>query len=324
MKIAKQFSLLKVGVAATTCVLLTSACGVSQSTSATDFAGGSITPISQLKDVGLTVSSKEYDEQIILSQIAIVALQAAGAKVKDETGLQGTGTVRKALTSGQADIYWEYTGSAWFEILGQTQSYPGPELYKSVSDLDLSKNQISWLAAAPMNDTYAIGVTKKFAEETGVKSLSEMAAYIEKNPSEGTMCVENEFLQRPDGLAGMKNAYGMQNIETKLMGGSVVYTQLASGNTCNFGDIYSTDGRIVGLDLLPLHDDKAFFPTYNPAVTMRQETLQKYPEIKALLEPIAAKLDDKTITVLNSQAADGTKPHTIAVNWLKTEGLIGK
>ena len=150
-----------------------------------------------------------------------------------------------------------------------------------------------------------------------------MAAYIEKNPNEGTMCVENEFLQRPDGLAGMKEAYGMDNIETKLMGGSVVYTQLASGNTCNFGDIYSTDGRIVGLDLIALQDDKAFFPAYNPAVTMRQATLQKHPEIKALLEPIAALLDDKTITTLNSQAADGTKPLVIAVNWLKSEGLIG-
>ncbi|WP_427008569.1 glycine betaine ABC transporter substrate-binding protein [Pseudarthrobacter sp. H2] len=323
VKIRKRFSRSGLVVTAAAFVLIASACGVVPSTNAKDFVGGSIKPISQLKDASLTVSSKEYDEQLVLSQIAITALQAAGANVKDKTGLQGTGTVRKALTSGQADLYWEYTGSAWFEILGQTETHPGRELYKKVSDMDLTTNKISWLAAAPMNDTYAVAVTKTFSEQTGIKSISDMAAYVEKNPAAGTMCVENEFLQRPDGLSGMKEKYGIQNIETKLMGVSVVYTQLAAGNTCNFGDIYSTDGRIVGLNLIPLQDDKEFFPSYNPAVTLRQETLQKYPEIKGLLDPIVAKLDDKTITALNAQAADGMKPRTIAVNWLKSNGFIG-
>lgn len=318
----KKSPLVKFAVAAT-CVLITSACAANPSTSASDYAGGSIKPISQLKDVPLTVGSKEYDEQLVLSQIAIVALQAAGATVKDQTGLQGTGTVRKALTSGQIDVYWEYTGTGWFEILGQTQPHLAPELYKAASDMDLAKNKISWLAAAPMNDTYAIGVTKKFSEATGVKSISDMTAYIKSNPGSDTLCVESEFLQRPDGLAGMQKAYGMQDMQAKPMGGAVIYTQLAAGSTCNFGAINSTDGRLVGLGLISLQDDKAFFPAYNPAVTMRQETLQKYPEIKALMEPIAAKIDDATITALNAKAADGMNPRTVAMNWLKSEGLIG-
>jgi len=321
MKRINSSSLVKLGIAAT-CILLTSSCATSQAASVEDYAGGSVEPIAQLKDVSLTVGSKEYDEQLVLSQIAIVALEAAGAKVEDQTGLQGTGTVRKALTSGDIDLYWEYTGTGWFELLGQTQPYPAAELYTVASEMDLKENQISWLNAAPMNDTYAIGVTKEFSEANNISSISEMVDFIKKNPGSDTLCVESEFLQRPDGLTGMQKAYGMQDMEPMKMGSAVIYTQLAAGD-CNFGAINSTDGRLVGLKLMSLQDDKGFFPAYNPAVTMRQETLQKYPEIKALLEPIAQKIDDATITALNSQAADGTKPRTVAVNWLKSEGFIG-
>ena len=322
MKKMKNSTLVKFGIAAT-CVLLTSSCATTVTAGGSEFAGGSIEPIAELTDVAFTVGSKEYDEQLVLSQIAIVALEAAGAKVKDQTGLQGTGTVRKALTSEQIDLYWEYTGTGWFEILAQTQPYQAAELYTVTSEMDLATNKISWLAAAPMNDTYAIGVTQKFSKESGITSISEMADYIESNPGSDTLCVESEFLQRPDGLAGMLTAYGMQEMESMKMGGAVIHTQLATGDTCNFGAINSTDGRLVGLKLMSLEDDKGFFPAYNPAVTLREETLQKYPSIKDLMEPIAAKIDTLTITELNSQAADGTSPRTVAENWLRAEGLIG-
>ncbi|MBC7763523.1 MAG: glycine/betaine ABC transporter substrate-binding protein [Candidatus Saccharibacteria bacterium] len=321
MKITKKSSFFAVSVVVA-CVLITSACSATPaSTSAT--TAGSIKPVAKLKGVALTVGSKEYDEQLILGQIAIAALEAAGATVKDQTGLQGTGTVRTALTSGQIDLYWEYSGTGWFSLLGQTDPHPAAELYKLTSAMDLAKNKISWLAAAPMNDTYAIGVTNKFSKASGVKSISDMVAYTASHPGSDTLCVESEFLQRPDGLPGMEKAYGLKDMIPKKMGGAVIYTELATGTTCNYGAINSTDGRLVSLGLMSLKDDKGFFPAYNPAVTMTQATLQKYPEIKALLEPIAAKIDDKTITTLNSQAAEGTKPRTIALNWLKSAGFVG-
>src|SRR5215813_10338744 len=74
--------------------------------------GGSIKPIPQLKGVQIKVSSKEFDEQLLLGQIAIVALQAAGASPVDKTNITGSDNVRKALTTGAVDLYWEYTGTA--------------------------------------------------------------------------------------------------------------------------------------------------------------------------------------------------------------------
>src|SRR5680860_215119 len=69
-----------------------------------DGGGGSS---DELADTSLTVGSKEFTEQVILGQIAILALAAAGATVKDETGIEGTANVRKALDSGEIDMYWE-------------------------------------------------------------------------------------------------------------------------------------------------------------------------------------------------------------------------
>jgi len=314
---------LRIGLAATVWVLLLSACGLSQNTTLSAVKAAGIQPVAELKDVALTVGSKEFDEQIILSQITIAALQAAGAAPVDKTGLQGTGTTRTALTSGQIDLYWEYTASAWFSILGQTKPLAGNDLYEAVSAKDLADHKIVWLPAAPLNDTYAIAVNSAFAKESGIKTLSQMSDYIAKNPAAGSLCVENEFLQRDDGLSGMKTAYAMQGLQSKLMGVAVVYSQVAEGKACNFGEIYSTDGRIGSLDLVTLTDDKGFFKTYNPAPTVRLETLTKYPELKTLLEPVIAKLDTQTMTRLNAEAAAGKSPRDVAITWLQANGFIG-
>jgi len=76
--------------------------------------------------VELRVGSKEFAEQLILGQIAVAALGAAGAKVTDRTGLTGTEGAREALTSGEIDLYWEYTGTGWITILGNDEPLAGP------------------------------------------------------------------------------------------------------------------------------------------------------------------------------------------------------
>src|SRR3712207_7907289 len=45
---------------------------------------------SDLTGLEITVGSKEFTEQLILGQIAIQALENAGATVRDRTGLAGT------------------------------------------------------------------------------------------------------------------------------------------------------------------------------------------------------------------------------------------
>jgi osmoprotectant transport system substrate-binding protein len=57
----------------------------------------------------------------------VQALEAAGAKVEDRTNLVGTPVVRGALTSGEIDMYWEYTGTAWLGPIGNTNPVAGEQ-----------------------------------------------------------------------------------------------------------------------------------------------------------------------------------------------------
>jgi osmoprotectant transport system substrate-binding protein len=86
---------------------------------------------------------------------------------------------------------------------------------------------------------------------------------------------------------------------------------------------FATDGRIKGFDLVVLQDDQSYFPVYNPAPVVKKATAEKYPELEAIFNELAAKLDTATMTELNFQA-DGEHKNVkdVARDWLKSAGLI--
>src|SRR5918996_6120352 len=73
---------------------------------------GSLAAI-DLSGASFTVGSKEFTEQIVLGEIAVQALEATGATVGTLTTITGSTNVRTALTAGEIDMYWEYTGTGW-------------------------------------------------------------------------------------------------------------------------------------------------------------------------------------------------------------------
>ena len=121
--------------------------------------GGGTSGEVDLSDANITVGSKEFTEQLILGQMSIMVLENAGATVKDQTRLAGSVAVRKALTSGQIDMYWDYTGTGWIVYLGHTKPIEDSQKqYEAVAKEDLKENGIEWLPPAPANNTYAIAL----------------------------------------------------------------------------------------------------------------------------------------------------------------------
>lgn len=281
----------------------------------------------KLSGASLAVGSKDFSESIILGQIARLALENEGASVDDKTNIQGSANTRKALTSGEIDLYWEYTGTAWITYLGNTKPLDDPQKqYEAVAKQDLKENNVKWLARAPLNNTYAFAVRSEAANKLGVSTLSDLTRLYKENPEAVTLCVESEFKGRDDGLPGMLKAYGLQDLpqeNIKVVETGIIYTQVDKGKTCNFGEVFATDGRIQALGLKVLKDDRRFFPIYNAAPTLMQKTYKKYPEIANVLDPIAAKLDTETMSKLNAQAdVEGRDPEDVAQEWLQKEGFI--
>jgi osmoprotectant transport system substrate-binding protein len=280
----------------------------------------------ELKGATFTVGSKDFSESIILGEITIDLLRAHGATVNDKTNIKGSTNTRTALTSKNIDMYWEYTGTGWVTYLKHTTPIPDAQKqYDAVAQEDLAKNKIVWGKPAPLNNTYAFAIRKDKATSLGVTTLSDLAALAKSKPAEATFCIESEFSTRDDGWPGMTKAYGIDvpKSNVKSLDTGVIYSETKKGQTCNFGEVFATDGRIASMGLTVLQDDKHFFPVYNAALTLRQDTSTKYPQVQRYLEPVAAKLTDNVMQQLNAKVdADGLKPEEVAHDWLKEQGFI--
>jgi len=280
------------------------------------------------REAQFAVGSESFTEQEVLGNITIEVLEAADATVIDRTGLGGNEAVRAALESGEIDLYWEYTATGWLVHLSETSSIPNPqEQYDAVARQDLEENGIRWLDPAPGNDTYAIAASEKTGRDLGVETISDLKRLVEDRPEEATLCLNNDddFRTRFDGLPGLERAYGFQFPEENLIEMSVdaVYNATDEAEICNFGVVFTTSGFIRELDLHLLEDDKAFFAVYNPALTVRQEVFEQYPQLRKIFAPISQELDTETLRKLNYAVdVQGESPERVARTWLRENDFI--
>lgn len=269
----------------------------------------------------ITVGAKNFTEQYVLGNIISILLENNGFAVTEKFGT-GSAITREGLVSGQTDLYAEYTGTASLVYLKHEEVITDPvELYNKVKKEDLEKNGIVWLDRSGINNTYAIALTKEQVAEIG-STLSELTKYVNQH-HDLIWGIDHEFAERADGLPGLAEHYGMninkKNIKTMDVG--LTYEALNRGQT-DITMVFATDGKIKKYGLQVLKDDQQFFPVYNICVNVREEVLNKYPEIREILKPIS-ELDDKTMTELNYQVdATGLPAKLVAENFLREKGYI--
>ncbi|MBF6347687.1 MULTISPECIES: glycine betaine ABC transporter substrate-binding protein [Nocardia] len=277
----------------------------------------------------LTVTSKSFTEGVLLGKITATYLAAAGAEVTDLTGAPGSASSRQAQLNGDADVLWEYTGTGWVNYHNQTEIIPDPqELWQAVHDIEKSEYDLEWLPPANFDNTYAFAASAPTAERLGVRSLSDVAALP---VADRTFCVDDEFFSRSDGFLPMLEKYGIPYNDPNgvpaanvtRMDAGVVYTATAQGAPCNFGMVYTTDGRVKNLNLVVLEDDRKFFLPYSGTAVVRSEIIERYPPLRELLGTISERLTDDLMQDLNGRVdIDGEDPADVAYDWLKSEGLV--
>jgi osmoprotectant transport system substrate-binding protein len=316
-------------LAGATALVLTG-CGLQPATAFVPAANpGSITKITGLpSDAHLTIASKNFTEQIILGKIAVLAAKASGFQVTDETNVPGSVAVRQLMTSHGADMTYEYTGTAWLTYMGHKSGIADKqEQYQAVRKQDLP-NGLTWLQPAPLNNTYALAVRKEAVSKLG--NITKLSQIADLPVSERTFCVESEFNSRSDGFKPMLAKYGLTlgsadgvpSSNVSVLDTGTVYTATDRGR-CNFGEVYTTDGRIESLGLSVLQDDEGFFPAYNVAPVFDTATLQKYPQLGRVFDEISPKLTSSTLRKLNYEVdVAGKEPADVAADWMVSEGFI--
>ncbi len=311
--------------------LLLTGCGLQAATQYTPAASpAAIQPLDGVEGDEVVVGSKNFTEQLVLGKIAVIALQVAGFDVVDRTNIPGSVPARQGMVNGEIDMEWEYTGTAWLSYLGESAPIADPqEQYVAVRDAE-EANGLAWLPPAEANNTYAFAVRSEAAAELGgITTLSQIA---ELPVEERTFCVESEFASRNDGLVPMLETYGLElgapqgvprdNIRTLDTG--AVYEATDQG-ACNFGEVFTTDGRITALDLTVLEDDRNFFPNYNVAPVLLTTTLEEHPELADLFAEITPLLTNDVLQDLNARVdVDGEDPGDVALEWMVSEGLVDR
>lgn len=288
--------------------------------------GGSDTDAEAASGTTITVGSKDFTENILLGNMLVVALQAAGVDVIDQTNLGGTNVNRDALLAGEIDVYAEYNGTGWTVHLSQEDpSFDRQELYGQVAVQDLAENDIRWVGLSPFNNTYGFAASPAATEANGGEAFTfqTMAEYLAANPA-AVACMESEFPDRPDGLILWEEhtGYSLPQSQQVILETGVIYTQTGDDN-CDFGEVFTTDGRIDGLGLT-LVDDPGVMIIYNVSFTFRDDTLSTADTelITDIAERILRDLDNETMVALNFEVdINGREYVDVAREYLESIGL---
>jgi osmoprotectant transport system substrate-binding protein len=268
------------------------------------------------------VGAKNFTEQYILGHMIVKLLENADYDVNATMGTGSTVT-RKALETGQTDLYPEYTGTAWMLYLKHDSVITDPEeLYQKVKKEDLEKNGIVWLDPSKVNNTYAMAITQEATDTIGT-SLSDLAAYVNENPEKVVFGINQEFYERSDGFFAMAEHYGMEidRDQVRAMDTGLTFEAMERGQV-DVTMVFATDGKIKKYNLFVLEDDKQFFPVYSLAVCVRKDVLDKHPDLEEILAPIT-ELTDDVMQELNYRVdVQGLPEEMVAEEYLKEQGII--
>ncbi|MGB3223766.1 MAG: ABC transporter substrate-binding protein [Desulforhopalus sp.] len=278
----------------------------------------------------VTVGSKIDTEGALLGQMIILMLEKNGFETEDKTEFGPTPIIRKAIISGEIDIYPEYTGNGAFFFTGQDASLwkEQSKAYKKVKELDLKENNLVWLNPSPANNTWALAVGGDLAEQDTLKTLEDFAALI-KSGGVVKLAACEEFVTRADALPSFEEAYDFKIRDDQMIvfsGCNTAQTEKAAAqgtSGVNTAMAFGTDGALSALGLRLLEDTKGVQPVYAPAPVVRKVVLDKYPEIEEILSAVFVSLDQKTLQRLNSRIAiGGENAKVVAKDYLNNQDLL--
>ena len=267
----------------------------------------------------IRVASKDFTEQFILGHMYALVLENAGFTVERRLNLGGTPVVHEALLNGQVDLYPEYTGTGLLTVLKQEVMSEPAAVYQTVNEMYREQFDLVWLQPAPMNNTQALAMTRARAEDLGIRTISDMVA----RAGELVMVGPPEFVEREDGLPGIKAVYGDFELRDYIaVDPGLRYQALTSGEA-DVAVAFGTDGEIAAFDLVVLEDDRNMFPPYQVAPVIRSEVLEANPGIEDVLNDLSARITNEVMQSLNYEVSGNQRePEEVAREWLQQQGLI--
>ncbi|MBE9187570.1 ABC transporter substrate-binding protein [Microcoleus sp. LEGE 07076] len=245
----------------------------------------------------VVICSKDFTEQLILAEILAIHIEAkTDIKVERELNLGGA-LCHQSLATGKIDLYVEYTGTGFTNILKQKPISDPKKVLDYLKQEYPKQFQAEWTEPLGFNNSFAIIMRGDEAKKLNLQTLSQLGKAAPKLRAG----FGPEFKDREDGFPGLAKTYGIKFAEEPkelLLG--LLYQALQqkevdviAGNT--------TDGLIQSLGLVVLKDDKNYFPPYQAVPVVRSQILEKYPELRPVLAELGGKISEEDMRKLNYQ-----------------------
>lgn len=264
------------------------------------------------------MATKPMTEQYILgAMIKQLIERNTDLAVEISEGIGGgTSNIHPALLKGEFDFYPEYTGTGWNMVLKKNNVYDESmfdELCEGYRQMGLS-----WTGMTGFNNTFGLAARRELADKYGLKTFSDLAPVANKL----VFGAEYDFYEREDGYKALCDAYALKFRDTMDMDIGLKYDAVKQGKI-DIMNIFTTDGRLSEADVTVLKDGKRLYPSYACGFVVRNQVLEKYPELGIIFESIAGKITDAEMAEMNYLVESrGLEPEDVARDFLKKKNLV--
>ncbi len=268
----------------------------------------------------VVVGSKNFTESLMLGELMAQQIEAhTQLKVERRFYLAGTYICQQALIGGRIDLYPEYTGTALTAILKQKVGGDSAEVYQRVKSEYEARMGLTLGPPFGFNNTFAMEIRGEDARRLGIKTLSQAAAFAPK----WRAGFGYEFMERPDGYAGLAAAYGLHFATPPRVMDLGLLAPALNDHQIDIAAGSATDGLIPAFNLFVLEDDRHYFPPYEAVAVIRRQALQLHPEVARAIAELGGKISDREMQQLN-YALEGQHRDVkdVAHEFLKSKGLV--
>jgi osmoprotectant transport system substrate-binding protein len=267
----------------------------------------------------ITIGTKNFTEQYILGELYRQALEANGFEVELKSDIGSSEIVDRALTAGSLDMYPEYTGVMLSELAGRhREPRSAAEAYSQAKAFQEGRD-FTLLAMTPFSDSNALATTPEYARKHGLRSIED----IDKVPGGAVIGAPPEFRTRFEGLAGLREVYGIENAKVRPYKIGEQYAALDGGDV-GIAAVFTTDGQLVRDERYNLlRDTRRLFAFQNVAPVIRRDVLEEDPKIGEVIDSVSRKLTTEAMREMNAAAVqDEEEPAAVAERFLRDEGLL--
>lgn len=268
----------------------------------------------------VTMGDKDFAEQFLLGELYAQALRARGYTINLKENIGSSEIIDKALTSGQIQMYPEYTGVIYSnkELANLGDQPKSAEVTYEGAKKFQENRGYSLLNPTPFQDADGVAVTDAFAAKYCLKTIAD----LKKVPS-FTYAGPKENRNRYQGVLGLKQAYGLNNFQFKALPTGNQYSALDRGDVDSVA-IFTTDAILADGKYTVLPDTKGIFGYQQVAMVVKDSVLsQQGPEFAQTIDAVTALLTSKAIISMNKEVQINKKtPASVAKVFLQANKIV--